>query len=397
MRVAAFALLTIHMSTAQGATTSLHELVKVQLAAHPKVVATETLDSFAFESFVPVQSIEYRLGHSDTFESGESSDREQHRYTFNIKSFTELAKTPESRMLSRQLLRSERQEAVNQGRFDSYLALVNHLVSSRLTQVLETRRIQLQRIVDRYNHKLGQQKINAKDLLDDFRNLQKVEAEYSSAKEQLSDGMPPASDIVVKTLIDNVGATQKQLLRLSKDLVTPALDRAQIELRLDRINREIKWADDTKIVDSVIYQRSSIENEEAVRISFNVPFLRFDRENRSREQAMLRVKERELEMSTKAMHEKLRRNLLTLNGLAAQISSVRARFTTTNTLLGRLKNVQDLDLRSQLIELNSQLERDILTLGQRYYTLYLEYLRDAGVFGRMDVDFLDANWKDLSR
>jgi hypothetical protein len=65
-------------------------------------------------------------------------------------------------------------------------------------------------------------------------------------------------------------------------------------------------------------------------------------------------------------------------------------------LIKRLRNLHDIDLRSQLIELNSQLERDVLTLGQRYYTVYLEYLRDMGAFGRLDVDFLDAAWRELN-
>lgn len=389
-------LLIFSSFSASGAAPGLHELVKAQMASTPKVQRLDGLESYAFESFSPIQSTEVRYSIGDTFED-ERSGREQYNYRFNIKSFTEMALTPESRRLSRQLMVSSRLDAVAQSRFDSYLALVNHLISSRLHQVLETRRTQLQRMVDRYSQKLGQQKISPKDLLDDFRSLQKVEADSAAAKEQILENMPVASEDVVSALIDNVASTQKKLGQISTDPAESIVDRNAIEMRLDRINREIQWANDSKILDRVEYVHRTMQREDSFRIAFNVPFLRFDRENRSREQVLQKVKERELEADNRAAAEKLKRTHVAINSLAAQIGSVRQRFQVTQTMLTRLRQVQDLDLRAQLIELNSQLERDILALSQRYYSLYFEYLRDTGVLGRMDVDFLDAKWRELSK
>lgn len=382
---------------------TLHDTVKSVMPRPQGSFSEDKPDSFAIEPYVPFSHFQFQEGtkwshknrgtSKEQFEKGTSFS-----YRLYLKSYEEMKYSAESRRLSTELMQIDRFESANLRRFDSYVTIVNHVLGTQMAQSYERRRKQLQVSVDKYAARMGLSKISTKDILGDFRNLQKLESEQAEANalaepNELAKSLPPSDQKMVMALISSLPQLQKQLNEL--DLSASTSERREdLSIQLERIGREVKWGEDTKIVDRLEYNHEQVDDEDTVTLTFNVPFLRFDRENRSRERALLQVKEKEAARKKSANREELKRTLQELAGLSARVESIRSRLAMTSGLGSKLKDVRDLELKAELSEFTFEMEHQMYKQGHEYLIKYLEFLRDSGALAR-DIDFLSPKWESI--
>lgn len=393
----------IFLTQGTHAATALHTLVKARVQPASEVAPIVSETTWSASGYNPIQFFEYRLGrdyddnrryyripHSD--EGGQT-----HSVRIHIKSLQEIVHYGASKELSRRLLESERSEAVNQRQFDAYLDLTVQILNMRMLNVLDGRETELKKTVAHSGQAAGMLDADMKDLVTEMAKLQRVGSEQSGAKAQkVDDAKLTAAEIeeAAQNLIGNVAALAKRVPELADGNGALQTERRSLELKLKRIDREIGWAEDRKIVDHVDFSRDTLDRSDAFRISFNVPFLRFDNENRARDKALLVAAEHEAERGKSELSAKLLRKRAEVYSLAAQVESMRSRLTKTRSLNQKAKSMNDLEMKSVIGDFAFELERDILLQSIRFYNSYLELLRDTGSFARFaSQDLLDPAWK----
>jgi hypothetical protein len=360
--------------------------------------------TWAVNGFVPLQNIEVLYGYGDiegndfyTYNPIGRKYNDSIRFRFNIKSAKEMTTFFESRAVSRELVDIEKQEVLNQRQYDAYLEIVNQLLQARMLKMLGAREAQLQKSLANSGQILGLTKTDSKDLVRELERLQKVSAENEALKIQ-DTNLVSAMDVESSSqiLVDAVGRLAKKLASLGDSLQPLSVKHNTLEVRLQRIDKEVHWANDRKIFDHFDYQRNNLDKEDAIRISFNIPFIRFDNESRARDRALLAVKEAEVTRKSEATTAELRRARSALFGLAAQVESLKQRLVKAREIEAKVKRVKDVELRSVLSDYSFELERDVLTQSLKFYSSYLEYLRDVGAFARMaNRNLLDPEFEEL--
>jgi len=385
---------------------TLQDVVSARLKELGSVPRIESERTWAASGYNPIQYFEYRYGRS-----GEDNKRyyrvpwaneggENHTLRVHIKSFTEIINSSASRQLSQDLLGAEQRESVNQRQFDAYLDVVQHNLQARMHKLLGGREADLQRSVETSGQMLGLPKVNVKDLVRELENLQRVDAELQGLKAlrnttaSLSDGQAME---VATALIEAVGTLAKKISDVNWSGEKLRIERKRLEARLSRIDKEISWAQDRKWIDHVDFQRDTLEREDTFRIGFNLPFLRFDNENRARDKALLAAKESALERDASELRIQLRRKQAEILSLAAQVESMKSRLHRTRGIADKVKNVRDVELRAVLGDFSFELERDLVLQAQKFYTAYLEFLRDQGAFAvYAGHNLLKPNWPELT-
>jgi|GEM_PF-5990166 len=367
----------------------------------------ETERTWAASGYVPFSYFEYRVGSDSTdgplrkkFRFPYNGDgHEVHTFRFHFKSFTEMSKFDDSRRLSAQLIESEKREITNQRQFNVYMEIVESSLQGRMQKLLEGRESELHKSVETSGQMMGLPKINVKDLVREMERLQKVDAEYEGIKAQ---NIPSASmnekerNEASVVLIESVGALAKKMSEVQWNPEKLQIERQRLEARISRIDKEIAWSKDRKIIDHLDFQRNELENEESIRIGFNIPFLRFDNEDRARDKAILAVKESEIQRKESDLTADLRRQRMEVMSLAAQVESMKARLARTRGVSAKVKGVQDIELRAVLGDFSFELERDVILVSLKFYTKYLEYLRDQGGFAAFSQqNLLHPKWPEI--
>lgn len=391
-------------SLGNAARSSLHTTLKSRLQATGDLPRMDEERTWAVNGFIPIQNIELLYGYRDVvrsdFYSYNPVFREFNdtiRFRFNFKSAKELATFFESRSLSKELIDIEKQAAVNQRQFDAYMDIVSQLLQAQMLKTLGNREAQLEKSLSSSGQLLGSEKANTKDLVKELERLQKVNAEHESLKAQ-DTKVTPLEDIESssKALVQSVGLLAKKAASLGDSMQPLDVKHNDLEVRLQRIDKEVSWADDRKIFDHFDYQRNNLNKEDSFRIGFNIPFLRFDNESRARDRALLSVKEAEVKRKSESALTELRRKRAALFGLAAQVESLKARLAKTREISAKVNKVRDLELRSVLGDFSFELEREVLVQSLKFYSSYLEYLRDIGAFARMaNRNLLDPEFAEL--
>jgi hypothetical protein len=384
---------------------TLHQLVETRIRPAAEAEEIKSERTWAASGYNPIQSFQYRYGrdYEDNLRyyrvpfSNEGG--EAHTLRINFKSFEEIAQNGASRELSRKLLDGERSETINQQQYDAYVDLTQQILSTRMVAVLAGREADLKKTVDQSGQSLGLPDASVKDLVGEMEKLQRVNGDHTATAAGQTGNEQLSADEIERSsmnLIDNVAALAKRIPELNE---TPLqTEHKRIELKLRRISKEIGWADDRKILDHIDIQRDTLEREDAVRFTFNVPFLRFDNENRARDKALLLADEHQAERESRELDSKLRRKRAEIFSVAAQVESMRARLQKTKRLTQKVKGMSDIELKSVLGDFGFELERDVLLQAIRFYNLYLELLRDTGSFARFaDLDLLDPKWQAFGK
>jgi hypothetical protein len=387
-----------------AAQATLHSVLKDRLLATGDLPKMDEERTWAVNGFIPLQNIEVMYGYGDverdefyTYNPIGRKYNDSIRFRFNIKSAKEMTTFFESRSVSRELVDLEKQEVLNQRQYDAYLEIVNQLLQARMLKMLGAREAQLQKSLTNGGQIMALTKADSKDLVRELERLQKVSAENEGLKAQdasLVGSMDVESSS--RSLVDGVGRLAKKVASLTESLQPLSVKHNTLEVRLQRIDKEVSWANDRKIFDHFDFQRNNLDKEDAVRISFNIPFIRFDNESRARDRALLAIKEAEATRKSEALTAELRRARSALFGLAAQVESLKQRLVKAREIESKVRRVKDVELRSVLSDYSFELERDVLTQSLKFYSAYLEYLRDIGAFARMaNRNLLDPEFKEL--
>ncbi len=347
-------------------------------------------NSFGFEGYIPFQAFRYQYGFD------EETREEGHTLRIDIKSFNELKTFHPSRRISKKLLSLSEAEVLNQARYDAYMSIVQQLIYFRMVKLLNGREKDLNRSVEQSSKFLGLPKVNIKDLISELSRLHKVTAEGSALKAQARafEKMELKEiDAAAEHLIQFVPRLGEGIGKLPQESEVLSLERKRLELDLERINREVSWGDDRKLLSHVDIRRNTDRDETSFRINFNIPFFRFDRENFAREKVLHRLKEQDYIRDHSKVKSELERKLYSVQALATQTQSTLDRFAKTKKMIQELRKVKDLELKQALSEFGFEIEREILVNTLKFYSEYLEYLLEAGLFARFnDVNFLNPSW-----
>lgn len=405
-------LIAIALSPIFCSANTLNELVDAKMKTLESSVSRPRLErSFAFEGLVPFQSFEYEYGFDEDESrnrfSGFNFDRDSfrkmglHTFTVNFKSFQEIDTFTHSRRISDELLKISELEDVNQKRFDAYMSLVQQIVYYRMIKLFGTREKNLNKSVEQSAELLGLPKVNVRDLVNELNRLHKVSSEGMAIKAQakaFKDMNLKELDAVAQTLLDHMGPLGQRVGELPENLEALSIQRKQLELKLQTIDRQVSWADDRKFLSHFDFRHAADTNENSFRINFNIPWIRFDRENYAREKVLHRLDEQDAERESIKVKSELERKRYEVQGLAAQGENTRDRLLKAKTLVSKVRKVRDIELRQVLADFDFELERDVLVLALRFYTQYLEYLYEAGHFARhKDANFLDPKWIELAK
>ena len=344
---------------------TLSEVVKEklqQIQASPKL---EGENVWIASTYNPIQYFEYRYGRSDELNKRyyrvpwNDEGGETHTLRIHIKSLTEILNGRSSQAYSQELLESERRSVLNQRQFDIYLDLVNQVLQQRLHRMLGAREGELNKGLEDTGQMMGLAKADVKDLVKELERLQKVNVELEAASARATSDSE-MSDAAAAELIDSVGDLAKRLANEKWDGDKLEIQRKRIESKLSRLDKEIAWAKDRKWIDHFDIQRDTLEREDAFRIGFNIPWLRFDNGNRARDKALLLAKESEIERESSQLESELKRKRLDVLSYAAQVESLKSRVSRTKGIAKKIKGVQDVELRAVIGDFTFELERDVL-------------------------------------
>lgn len=417
------------MVTGAAAADTLQDVLANRLKGASVLPNFDTERTTSFAGYMPISFFEYRYGRGSDDDVARNSERvigerpgggrlrgdndnqkyfrvpfsddgkEVHTLRVNFKSFTEMAKFEESRRFSEQLVETEKLEITNQRQFNVYMEVIEQSLQVKMQKLLEGREDELHKSVDNSGQLMGLPKVNVKDLVREMERLQKVDAEFEGvkAKREADQGLTEKqADEISQRLVESVGALAKKMAESAWRAEKLQVERRRLELKLSRIDKEISWAKDRKLIDHVDFQRDTLDRQDAVRIGFNVPFLRFDNEDRARDKAILAAKEGELHRKETELNSDLRRQRLEVLSLAAQVESMKSRLTRTRNVAQKIKTVQDVELRAVLGDFGFELERDVVLVSLKFYVKYLEFMRDQGAFAAYPgQNLLNPKWASL--
>lgn len=387
---------------AAGEADTLQGMVSTRIKAIPTPLKLDLEQTAALSGVIPFQSFEYRYGRRDETDAAYRVNMggETHGIRIHIKSPAELLNSNASRRLSQQLVDAETRESLNQSQFDVYMDIVQDALQARLHKMLSAREGELQKNLKNSSQMMGLAKADVKELVKELDRLKRVDAEFESSKARRGSSFSKIEKEAVEAageLIDSVGAVAKRLVEVEWQAEQLQIQRKRTELQLARIDKEISWSQDRKLLDSVDLRRNTFGNEESIRVTFNVPFLRFDNENRARDKAILASKQSSLEREASELSHDLRRKKVDLLGIAAQVESLKGRLARTKGIDSKIKDVRDHELRAVLADFNFELERDVVLESLKFYTAYLEFLRDQGAFAiYANQNLLKPGWPELS-
>lgn len=349
--------------------------------------------SYALERVVPVQSIEYHYG------AEESESNKTHIFRLKIKSLKEMTSAPESHRLSQELNSLTQMAGVNQIGFVAHRQVVESIFHSQLLHVISQRQKETDRLINRKLHLLSESRTNAKELLRESLGSQQLQGQLAIVQGALvgKEQIPSAkAESLTQILVSRASRLANKIKKASGE--SQELRRQELETRLERIDKEVDWADDGKILSQVDFRYDSENQENSFRVGFNIPFARFDRSKRERENAMLRSKE----VMGFAKQQEVRRES---EERAARVQSLAEALRISQDKLGQIASVKQklrksndaevlMAVRQSLYEMN----KEVAELALEFYVTYLNHLRDLGQFAANErVNFLDPAWVGLKR
>jgi hypothetical protein len=387
------------------AANSLHELLKERVNSLKAVDQDDILVSGtpSYEGFIPVQSIEYGFVFNDQYSGSKSGNRQTEKYSlrFNIKSLKEISSYNESVKTSEKLALLGKTENENLRLYNCYLGLVRQIFMTKQSNLLADRNRDLEKSVNQKADMLGLSKMKSQDLLDDLILLQKLDSNLISSKAQIEaygKVDDKLAEVAAKKLSDAIMNQYKKISTYinSNQKLTIVVERKQLEARLERINKEVGWADDEKLLSHIEVNHDPFQREDSYRVAFNIPWIRFDNENRNREKVLLFTKESSLARDVLNTESELKTKLVELETLAGQIESVKPKFDRLRLIEGQVKGIKDIAMLTSVSRFKNELELELLRNSVDFYNLYLELLRDTGTFAKFsNSDLLDPSWGSL--
>lgn len=382
--------LSVSIPVLASTNSTLEELVQKRLSSLPP--RPQTLEtSFGFEGYIPIQNFEYQYGWD------EDAKEDSHTLKINLKSFKEMSTFWESRKISQDLRKAGELEIANQNRFDVYMSIVQQALYYKMVVLFGAREKDLNKSVEQASQMLGLPKANAKDLINELQRLHKVTSEERGVKSQakkIQEIDAKQFDALVESLIQNIGPISKNLSSKPLDAEPLSIQKKRLELSLDKINKEISWADDRKILRSLDIRQDLQKFDNSYRINFNIPWIRFDGENFARESVLHYVDEQDFQRDSLKAQGDLERKRIEVQGLGAQAESTKERLNKTREMLKKVRRIKDIEFRRLLNEMGFDLERDLLIFSLKFYTEYLEYLSAGGYLADGDVNILDPKWME---
>lgn len=357
----------------------------------------------SYEAYIPVQSIEYGFIFNDDYGTKKNYQQQTHKYSlkFKIKSLREITSFKDSKETSEKILQLNRSDFENSQLFDGYWKLVNQLFVTKMVKFLTARKREIESSISTKADLFGLNKVKSQDLLDDLISLQKLEnnsmgannllAPYPKVDEQTSEKS-------VKQLVETVKILGEKLINYIKtnSKKTLIVERKQLETHLNRIGKEIAWADDEKLISHIEINHDPFQKEDSYRIAFNIPWLRFDNENRGREKVLLQIKESELAREAVVVEQDLQNRLVQLQTLIEQIGNLKPKFDKLKLIETQARGVKDIALYTSVSQFKFELERELLQNSLSFYSLYLQLLRDMGIYAKLqNLDLLDPDWGSL--
>lgn len=385
------------------------ELIATQLAVQINKIQESSLQTevtSGFEKYVPVKSMQYSVNsvhHSETAKSTEGVTQ-NYSLRFDLKSYKEITQFSESKKLTNSTLKLTEIENRNLQNYLIYQKFCSQILNLRLLKIFGARKIEIENMIKQKSDLMGLSKVKIKDLLDDLVLMQKLESEIIDSAQKPQNGELIVNldsfqiELAARYLADVVTELNAQLRSFvkGKDGLSLSLMRKQNEVNLDRVNKEISWADDEKIFDHFEFQRDSFKNEDAFKITINLPWLRFDNDNRNRERVLLKVKEETIARERTLYEHELQ---LRLNQLESQIQHIvnsKPKFEKLKSLERQFKDIKDIAMLSSLAQLKFELEKELLDNTALFYEMYFGLLKDFGGFAELaGQNLFDPQWNKL--
>ncbi|MCC7406080.1 MAG: hypothetical protein IT288_16930 [Bdellovibrionales bacterium] len=354
-----------------------------------------TVGSTALDRVVPIQSLEYQYG------ADEGDSNQTHILRFNLKSVRELAMTGESQKLSQELNGLSDQLASNELRFLAHLQVVERILLSRSVALLSERQRELDRIVEKNLTLMTSAKSNAKELLRESLGAQQVQGELAALrgrlgeKESLDAGKAENLTSTLRSRAQRL-VEKIQIAMGGQAHASLALQRKAVETRLERIDQEVKWADERKLVSHIDLRHDTENQDNSLRVGFNLPFVRFDRATQERESALVRAKETELEVERKSDQLQIESLLRQLSGSIEALKVAQSKLERMNSARKKLSQSKDIETLLAVKQSKFDADREVLDRTLDLYATYLGLLRELGYFAKMaTTNFLDPRWAEL--
>lgn len=349
--------------------------------------------SYGLERLVPVQSIEYHYG------AEENESNRTHVFRLKMKSFREMTTASESHRLSQELKDLTQKSAVNQVAFEAHRQVVESILHSQLLHVISQRQKETDRLINRKLHLLSESRSSAKELLRESLGSQQLQGQLAIVqgalvgKEEISSAK---AESLTQTLVSRASRLANKIKRSA--LQSQELRRQQLAARLEHIDKEVDWANDSKILSQVDFRYDSENRENSFRVGFNIPFARFDRSKKERESALLRSKEAIGQVKQQETKREVEERAARVQSLAEALRISQEKLAQIAAVKQRLRKSKDaevlLAIRQSLYEMN----KEVAELALEFYLTYLTHLRDLGEFSAKEsVNFLDPSWAALKR
>jgi len=392
---------------------AMARLVRESVATSSQALKSENSSSNGWGAltlgYIPIQSMELRYGTRDGDESDSFRLRqrdvqsETYALRLHMKSLSEILATRSSAELTQQLTQLTRREWNNDSLYNAYSEMVERIFAEYRAQLVKDLLGDEKKRNQRAQQMLSQAKADLKDLVARLKQTQRVEYETavtSSAKSESAKPAPlklegKALNEIVNRMMDGVGPLKDQALK-SGPRETLWAQRAKTEMGLERIQRDVRWAEDTKWVRYVDLRRDSLQKENSFVVAFNVPFLRFDGATRDRERAVLQAKELRVERDLAKENRDLSMLRAELERTSAQVEITRARLIKSRGIIPHVQALRQVDLSVTLESLVIELELDQLDSTEKFYKSYLDYLHVTGRFAADPTrNYLDQAWGSL--
>lgn len=368
---------------------TLDQLLSEQLREVKKSPSTFQ-ETYAYQGYVPVESMELRYGYDEL-----DSESETYALRFKLKSFKELSVTAESQKATKALVAAENRALRNQSIYQAYRDLVESIFYLRIQKLLKHRLQEVEATINKSTLGLGLSKINPKDLIDNLEIHANLESQIQPAFKNYVDVDIADVDSLVQQLMADTKSLAVKIVDLDNQQPVE-IELQSIENQLEKINKQVDWADDEKLLSFFEVRKEPVQNETSYRFGINIPWIRFDGVNKARDRALMYAKDRALQRSAQEASYELGEDKTHLKVLASQIESFQQRIQKLSGLNRRLKKLKDNELQAEMSKFVFENEIGAIILGLEFYISYLDYMREKGAFSeREGVNLLSATWNTL--
>lgn len=376
---------------------SLHEFVGQRVREVENASTTNVSVGPRVFDYVPFESMQYR--YDKDLNTNDKDDSGTHSLRFKIKSAGEVFYAHQSREYSQKLLTLEMGLTQNLRSASFFQEIVEQVLIANRMNLIARRRAELQGVLDRRAQWLGLSKVDARGLVEDSMRLREVESGFGALRarsERWMDSRYKAKPEFFDELVKSVEPLATTLERRMKGWGSAKLEAAQAKLKLDQFDAEMKRTDSTRFVDFVELSHEPSTNDTKFGIAINIPFIRFDTTIEQRERVLLAAKEAEMRREVEEEAATSEARFFEIMGLAKEVAGTRDQLKKWRDISAKGAIRRDVEMQSALKHMTFKLEEDLAILTLKFYTAYIETLRDMGAFSkRPNVNFLDPNWREI--